>query len=166
MDESRFGLMTIERRIITAMGVKPKLPYQHRFQNTYLFGAFSPTNGDHFTLELPYCNSACFQEYLNELSIYKPDEFKILILDNGAFHKAKALEIPPNIELMFLPPYSPELNPAEQMWRYLKDRLANKIFTTIENMSDEIAKIYQNITDEIVYSIAGRSLYTTTPFKC
>ena len=163
MDETRVGLMTIQRRVITIKGVKPILPFQHRFQNTYLFGAFSPTNGDHFTLEFPYCNSDCFQQYLDELSIYKPEEFKILILDNGAFHKAKALKIPHNIALLFLPPYSPELNPAEQMWRYLKDRLANKIFHTLAELSDEIARIYQNIADETVLSITGCKLYNTMP---
>ena len=39
-----------------------------------------------------------------------------MVLDNGAFHKAKKLEIPDNIKLVFLPPYSPEMNPAEKMW--------------------------------------------------
>lgn len=53
MDESRFGLLSIARRCLTARGVKPVIPYQHRFKNFYLFGAYAPVNGDHFTLELP-----------------------------------------------------------------------------------------------------------------
>ena len=90
----------------------------------YLFGAFSPINGDNFLLEMPVCNSQTFQLFLNDFSLDKPDEFKILILDNGAFHKAKSLIIPQNIAIIFLPPYSPELNPAEKMWRFIKDRIS------------------------------------------
>ena len=95
-DESRFGLLTIQRRILTIKGVKPLIPYQHKFNNFYLFGAYSPLTGTHFTLELPKCNTECFQVYLDEFSKEKPDEFKIIILDNGAFHKAAELMIPSN----------------------------------------------------------------------
>ena len=112
-DESRFGLFTRVARMITAKGVQPVCAYQHRFENTYLFGAFSSVNGDRLLLELPYCNSDMFQYFLEQLSNQKPHELKILILDNVAFHKAKRLKIPDSIELIFLPPYSPELNPAE-----------------------------------------------------
>ena len=104
MDESRFGQMTIQRRCITVKGVKPILPYQHQFENFYLFGAYSPIDGDHYTLEFPYCNSECFQLYLDNMAKHRPHEFKILILDNGAFHKAQQLYIPSNIELLFFAP--------------------------------------------------------------
>lgn len=80
------------------------IPYQHRFKNFYLFGAYSPINGDHYTLELPYCNTDCFQLYLDGLSRHNATEFKLVILDNGAFHKANRLNIPSNIGLLFLPP--------------------------------------------------------------
>src|SRR5581483_1977599 len=114
-DESRLGLLTILRRMLTAKGIKPIAPYQHKFDNLYLFGAFSPINGDNYLLEMPACNSETFQVFLNQFSIQKPDEFKIMILDNGAFHHARRLIIPQNIALIFLPPYSPELNPAEKI---------------------------------------------------
>jgi hypothetical protein len=113
-DESRFGLLTHQKRMLTAKGVKAIAPYQHWFENTYLFGSFSPINGDSFILDMPCCDSNCFQSYLDEFSLEKPTKFKIIILDNGAFHHAKRLIIPANIALVFLPPYSPELNPAEK----------------------------------------------------
>jgi transposase len=62
-----------------------------------------------------------FQAFLTKFSTQKPEELKILILDNGAFHHAKRLNIPNNIEILFLPPYSPELNPAERILRISKD---------------------------------------------
>ena len=160
MDESRFGLLSIHRRCLTAKGVKPIISYQHRFKNFYLFGAYSPVNGDHFTLEFPYCNSPCFEQYLDEFSKQNPEEFKILLLDNGAFHKAKDLAIPGNIALLFLPPYSPELNPAEWIWRHLKDRLANITFETLEDLSDKVCSLVKNLTADVILSITGWDLYS------
>jgi transposase len=160
MDESRFGLLSMQRRCLTARGVKPLVPYQHRFKNFYLFGAYAPVSGDHFTLEMPYCNTDCFEAYLEALSLQRPDEFKVIILDNGAFHKARRLIIPSNIALHFLPPYSPELNPAEQIWRFIKDRLANQVFANLEHLGTEVDKIINVLTPEIIKSITGRTLYT------
>lgn len=158
-DESRFGLLTVQRRMLTIKGVKPLMPYQHKFKNFYLFGAFSPITGTHFTLELPKCNSDCFQSYLDEFSQQNPSEFKIVFLDNGAFHKAKDLEIPPNIELVFLPPYSPELNPAEKMWRYFKDRIANQIFKTLDDLSSRLSEIIIELKNETIKSITAYDYY-------
>ena len=158
-DESRFGLLTVPRRILTIKGVKPLIPYQHKFKNFYLFGAFSPITGTHFTLELPKCNSDCFQLYLNEFSQQEPDEFKILFLDNGAFHKAKDLDIPSNIALMFIPPYSPELNPAEKMWRYFKDKIANEIFKTLDDLSNRLTQLIINLKNETIISMTSFDYY-------
>ena len=135
------------------------MPYQHKFKNLYLFGAFSPITGTHFTLELPKCNADCFQLYLDEFSKLNPNEFKILILDNGAFHKAGQLKIPTNIGLLFIPPYSPELNPAEKMWRHFKDQIANEVFKTIDNLSDRLCTIVKNLSAETIKSITAYQYY-------
>ena len=128
-DESRFGLFTRNGRALTAKGVKPVCPYQHKFENLYLFGAFSAINGNSLLLEMPYCHGHLFELFLDNLSELNKAEFKIVILDNGAFHKARRLVVPQNIGLIFLPSYSPELNPAEQIWRLLKKAICNKAFT-------------------------------------
>ena len=161
-DESRFGLLTIQRRILTIKGVKPLMPYQHKFKNFYLFGAYSPLTGTHFTLELPKCNTDCFQLYLDEFSKETPDEFKIIILDNGAFHKAAELLVPQNIELLFIPPYSPELNPAEKIWDYFKDEIAAEVFKTLDDLSDKVGTLVKNIKQETIKSITGFKHYIAT----
>jgi transposase len=158
-DESRFGLLTIPRRMLTIKGVKPLVTYQHKFKNFYLFGAFSPITGTQFTLELPKCNSDWFQLYLDEFSLQDPDEFKILFLDNGAFHKAKELDIPHNIQLVFIPPYSPELNPAEKMWRYFKDRIANEVFKTLDDLSLRLSQLIVDLKNETIKSITSYGYY-------
>ena len=158
-DESRFGLLTIPRRILTIKGVKPLISYQHKFKNFYLFGSFSPITGTHFTLELPRCNGDWFQLYLDEFSQQDPDELKILFLDNGAFHKPKDLDIPPNIILFFIPPYSPELNPAEKLWRYFKDKIANQVFKTLDDLSATLSKHIIELKNETIKSITSYDYY-------
>ena len=130
-DESRFGLITKEGRMLTAKGVKPIcISHQVRI-STWLFGIFSPITGEHLLMEFPNCNADNFQLFLNEISSANPKTLMIIVLDNGTFHKAKKLEIPDNIKFLFLPPYSPELNPAEKMWARLKRAFTNKLFKSL-----------------------------------
>jgi len=78
-------------------------------------GAFCPLTRDHYELELPCCNADSFQIFLDHFSEINPSELKIMLFDNGAFHKAERLVVPENIILLFIPPYSPELNPSEKI---------------------------------------------------
>lgn len=159
-DESRFGLLTTVGRRLTLRGVKPICPYQHKFEYTYLFGAFSPVNGDSCILELPFCNADTFQLFLNELSLQEPKELKVMFLDNGAFHKAKNLKLPDNIVLIFLPPYSPELNPAEKIWWTIKKEICMKSFDTIRQLQNELTKIIKTVLPkEKIKTITGFKLY-------
>jgi transposase len=148
-------LFTKNGKALTAKGVKPICPFQQIFQSTYLFGAFSPIDGNSFLLELPHCNSNNFQIFLDEFSQETPNEFKLMVLDNGAFHKAKSLNIPSNIGLLFLPPYSPELNPAEKMWANFKRDFTNRLFKTLDELSDYLENICKNVSDAKVKSICG-----------
>ena len=158
-DESRFGLLTIPRRVLTIRGVKPLISYQHKFKNFYLLGAYSPITGTHFTLELPKCNTDCFQLYLDEFSKQAPDEFKIMVLDNGAFHNTKDLEVPPNIGLLFIPPYSPELNPAEKLWRHFKDQIATEVFKPLDDLSDRLVGIIKKLEQSTIKSLTSYDYY-------
>ncbi len=73
-----------------------------------------------------------------------------MVLDNGAFHKAEKLKIPENIFLLFLPPYSHELNPAEKIWAHYKRKFTNKLFKNL----DQITEFIINVTDTTcIYSL-------------
>jgi transposase len=116
--------------------------------------------GSSLLLDMPCCDTECFEAFLNELSKQQPNEYKILFLDNGAFHKAKRLLIPDNIALCFLPPYSPELNPAEKVWAFLKRKITNKAFKTLgelQKFMDSIIQKYLSI--ELVKSITNTATY-------
>jgi len=161
-DESRFGLLTILRRMITAKGVKPVAPFLHRFDNLYLFGAFSPITGSSCLLEMPHCNSQTFQVFINQMAVQDADEFKIVILDNGAFHHAKSLKVPGNMAFIFLPPYSPELNPAEKMWRHFKDRISMVAYQSLEHLQNKLSSVINSTTPSLIQSICGNEFYKKT----
>lgn len=74
------------------------------------------------------------------------------MLDNGAFHKSKALKIPENICLIFLPPYSPELNPAERIWEIVKANFTGCLFKNLERLSDFIKNQVDQLTEKVVIS--------------
>lgn len=145
--------MTRNGKTLTVRGVKPLCPFQQVFKSTYLFGAFSPINGDSLQLILPSCNADNFQIFLDSLSNQNPEEFKIMVLDNGAFHKAKKLRIPENIALVFLPPYSPELNPAEKMWAKYKRQFSNLIFESLEKLEIFMCQLVLDTTTTEINSI-------------
>lgn len=107
-------------------------------------------------MELPFCNGNNFQIFLNELSNKKPKEYKVVILDNGAFNKGKSLIIPQNIALIFLPPYSPELNPDELVWLYMKRKTTNKIYKTMEEPKIKLDQIVEElITDKFIKNLCS-----------
>ena len=151
-DESRFGLHTRNGRGLTVKGVQPICPFQQVFKSTYLCGAFSPINGERFLLEMPCCNADAFQLFLDEMAQLRPEEFKIVVLDNGAFHKAKKLKIPGSIALLFLPPYSPELNPAEKIWQFFKRKFTNRHFGSLDEISTFFTETVKSLTTEKVIS--------------
>ncbi len=142
---------------MTAKGIKPKCKFQQVFLSTYLFGSFSPITGDSFLLELPYCNGSTFQIYLDLFSKQNPDELKLIVLDNGAFHKAKSLVVPGNIILIFLPPYSPELNPAEKIWQQYKRLFTNQFFKTLSELEEFVSNLTKSLSKNNIISICSYS---------
>jgi len=158
-DESRFGLLTKVGKCIAAKGVQPLVAYQHKFANTYLWGSYSPIDGDSFVWEIDGVNTKIFEAYLDELSKHRPQELKILIIDNAGFHSVKNIQIPANIRLINIPPYSPELNPCEQVWKYIKARFKNKIFATIEELRNWLHHMVNSMSKETIKSICSNHHY-------
>ena len=159
-DEARFGLKTDIGRCLTAKGIKPVVDCQHAFNNTYLYGSFSPINGDSFVYEIEGTTSEIFYKYLMAFSKYKPNEYKIILIDNAGFHSLKKYKLPDNIKLIRIPPYSPELNPAEKIWAYIKQYFKNKVFKTIEKVKEWLHDFVKNkLNETLIKSIANYDLY-------
>lgn len=154
-DESRFGLLPMTRRPITARGVKPIQPVQHVFQSCYLYGSVEPASGDGFFSELPSLNADGFQIYLNEFSHQYPDQFIIMLVDNSGAHTAKRLVTPANLLLLFFPAYCPELNPMERFWEDLKGKVAGTLFDTVQMLQLGVADHLNRYTPSPIASLTG-----------
>lgn len=155
-DETRIGLKTIGGRRITARGIKPIGPVQWQFQATYLYGIVEPKTGEHFFYEFTHLNTDCFQVFLNLVSQQFADCLLIVQLDQAGCHKAKRLQIPDNIILMFQPAHAPETNPIEQVWQHLKRGLRWQLPKTLDELRQAIRTRLEAMTQEVVASIVGR----------
>ncbi|WP_367368699.1 IS630 family transposase [Schleiferilactobacillus harbinensis] len=123
----------------------------------YAYRAVSPDTGDHFFLVLPYCKTDCMNIFLKELAAAYPDNDIILICDNAVWHKSKGLEVPDNITILHIPPYTPEMNPIEQIWAELRKRgFTNCVFQTLEKVVDRLCDIINTLTLTDVKSITHR----------
>jgi putative transposase len=147
--------LPIQRRRITLTGVKPLGPVQFRFENFYLYGAVEPSTGENFFLELPQLNTANFQIFLNEFGHQYQDSLNIVLMDNGRCHTAKSLVIPANLVCLFLPPYSPELNPIERLWQDVKAQLAWVLPTRIEALESQVETIIRHYTTAAMQSLTS-----------
>jgi transposase len=154
-DESRFGVLTVRRRRLTARGVQPIGPVQHVFEWFYVYGAVEPLTGERFFLELPYLNAAMFQLFIDALAEAFPSSLNLLLLDNSGAHTAERLILPANVRLVFLPPYCPALNPIERVWRDLKDALAWLHFTHLEGQQEYVAELLRTYEKATLQALTG-----------
>src|SRR5258706_8405118 len=106
-----------------------------RFASAYLFGAVCPSEGKAAALIMPICNTAAMNHHLSEISSQvAADAHAVVILDGASWHNSYGLVVPSNITLLALPPYSPELNPVERIWHYLRSHwLANSEFRSLSD---------------------------------
>jgi hypothetical protein len=154
-DESRFGLKTLVGSLITACGVKPIGQWQWQFKAFWLYGAVEPLSGEHFICQFSHVDTECYQQFLNEFSKAYPDSLNVLQVDNGRFHKAKRLQVPENIILLFQPPHCPELNPIERLWLYLKRDLRWSLFEDLPQLQTRVDQLLSQLTPDVVASVTG-----------
>jgi len=147
--------MPITRRRITLSGVKPIQQQRPAYQSYYLYGAVEPATGERFLLEREALDSDGFQDFLDGFAERFSESLNVLVLDNGQFHKAKKLTIPENVRLVFLPPYSPELNPVERLWQDVKDHVAFHLHENLSTLKQKVRSKLDSYTDEVVASLTG-----------
>lgn len=101
----------------------------------YAFSAVSPHDGVMDSLVLPWVSAETMSMFLAEVAQRHPSEFIFMVMDQAGWHIAGDLTVPPNMRLMFLPPYSPELIPAEHLWEALReDCFANHVFKGLDEV--------------------------------
>jgi transposase len=98
------------------------------------------------------------QMYLDEFSASLGNEKSILIMDQAGWHKSKALNIPANIDIWFLPPYSPELNPVERLWKFIKfNTLHNRLYDSLSQLEKVIVAFFGTLTNEMLMKLCSCS---------
>ena len=156
-DEAGFGRINKPKYCWCFPGLRPVVPCHHIREYRYAYGAVEPLTGENFFLVLPYSNTDCMNVFLLELSKAYPNDLILLACDGAAWHRAKALIVPQNIRLIFLPPATPEMNPIEQIWKEIRKRgFRNEIFKTLDKVIDRLCETICSLTKEVVKSITGR----------
>ena len=123
MDEARIGQKGRITHVWYQKGVRPRGVHQQGFASAYLFGAVCPERSEGVALVLPEVSTAAMDLFLAELARAVPaGTHAALVLDGAGWHVSEGLTVPPNLTLIHPPPYSPELNPVERVWEYLRDR--------------------------------------------
>lgn len=145
--------------MVSARGIQPIGKYKHSYQYKWLWGSFSPISGESFCMTTNQVCKELFIKYLEDFANHKPKELKILVIDNAAFHSTKDIVLPENIILLNIPPYCPELNPAEKVWQWMKNKTAMKIYDTLQDLENKIDQILETAENEIIKSITGYQFY-------
>jgi transposase len=157
-DEAGFGRISKPRGCWTPLKDRPKVPSQHIRQYCYAYGAVSPQNGEKFFLVLPNSKTDCMNIFLDELSKFYPNKSILLICDNAPWHISRELVIPANIKILHIPPYTPEMNPIEQIWAEIRKRgFANRIFSTLDKVVERLCETMNQLSSALVKSIAHRN---------
>lgn len=142
-DEARLGLQPIIRKTWSIKGKRPIAKQIRKFQWVYPYAFVHPLTGKSFWLILPTVNTVLMNIALQEFSEYidpKKEKIIILLMDNAGWHRSKELEIPENIQIFPLPPYSPELQPVECSWPLLKESVANVYFDNLDKFEQVVSK--------------------------
>lgn len=138
-DEGRFGRISREMYCWVRKDMIPSVARQMVREYIYAFSAIAPQTGDCFSLIAPQCNTDAMNCFLERLSAEYTDYRIVLLLDKAGWHISKNLQLPDNILLLHLPPYSPELNPVELLWREIRRKyFHNKIFNSLDQVEDTL----------------------------
>jgi hypothetical protein len=109
-----------------------------KYNYVYVLSATCAATGQAEGLIAPRLDTAMVNVFLDQFSkTLAPDVQAVLVWDNAGYHRAKSLICPANITLVKLPPYSPELNPVENLWHYLRSHYwSNREYGDVDELFD------------------------------
>ena len=171
-DEARVGQKNKITRRWARRGTRPRAPRDQRTKSAYIFGAICPargrrpTRGTGAALVPPRCNTQAMQWHVEEISAWEATlaqvasgAHAVVMLDRAGWHTSKKLDIPDNITLLPLPPRSPELNPVENIWQFMRDNwLSNRVFQSQQDIVEHCCDAWNKLIDQpwVIMSIGLR----------
>jgi DDE superfamily endonuclease len=146
-DEARIGQKNGLVRQWARRGTRPRQPADQRYDSIYLFGAICPARGVGAGLAMPFADAKAMQMHIDEIALHvAKGAHAVLLLDRAGWHTTGKLVWPDNVTPILLPPRSPELNPVEQVWQYLRaNYLSNRVFETYGDIVDAACEAWNKL---------------------
>jgi transposase len=159
-DEARFGQQNNTTRLWALKGSRPRAVRQQQFEYAYLFGAVCPSTGQTEALLTPWVNKEAMTQHLKQISEAVPQgRHAVVIMDGAGWHTDDTAQPFSNVTVIKLPPYSPELNPIEQVWQWLRQHhLSNRAFNGYDDIIEACTDAWNSFRQDIsiVKSICSR----------
>jgi transposase len=157
MDEARLGQQGTITDVWARRGSRPTVVRQTRYEWVYLYAAVEPATGESAALLAPNADTGTMNAFLKILAAERrPGERFVLIMDGAGWHKSKALKVPEGITVLLLPPYSPELNPVENLWHYLRSHhLSNRAYDDYDALLNAGGEAYRKLTPELLKTVCA-----------
>jgi hypothetical protein len=138
-DEGRFGRISDARTCWAPLPLRPTVGSQLVREYVYAYVAVCPADGQISSMILPWVDARLMSIFLAQTAAQFPHEYCVMFLDGAGWHKAHELTVPANMRLLPLPPYSPELNPAEHVWEYIRENdIRNQVFDDLDEVMDTV----------------------------
>jgi hypothetical protein len=138
-DEARFGCISDQRRCWAPWPLRPIVGQQIIREFVYGLAAVSPLDGQLCSLILPWVDTETKSLFLAHAAACFPNDHCLMLLDGAGWHTAAALQVPPTLHLLPLPPYSPELNSVEHLWDHLRENyIGNQVFASLDAVVDHL----------------------------
>jgi DDE superfamily endonuclease len=147
MDEGRFGLKVWFQRRWCPYRMRPLWIVEDHYEWRWLYAAVEPVTGNSFWALMPGVDSDCLGAFLDAFAQQIGEQRVGLVLDGSGAHRAQAVDWPDGIVPLRLPPYSPELNPVELIFRHLRAQLSNRIFADLAELEAAITTVLQTFWD-------------------
>lgn len=136
-DEAGFGRISMMSSCWAPQGIRPSIPSHYMREYLYCYGAVDAQTGDSFFLIAGGCNTEWTNEFLRKVSQSYPDDYMLLVMDNAIWHKQV--------------PYTPEMNPIEQVWKEIRKLcFKNKAFQTLEAVIDKLQEVIQGLEKSVL----------------
>jgi transposase len=162
-DEARFGQQGTTTRVWAKTGSRPTAVRQTAYQYVWVVAAVCPETGHSSGLITPRLDTRYINAFLQQLSQdLAPDEQAVMLWDGAGFHRGKELQLPANISPLHIPPYSPELNPIENLWHYLKSHhWSNRAYGDVDELETAVMQAWQTsvMNTELMKSVCSAKIY-------
>lgn len=156
-DEAAFGRISTPEYCWCPADTRPSVPCQKIREYVYLFGAVEPETGENFFLIMDKSDTVSMNAFLRELSKEYAEDILILVSDNAPWHGSTDLQIPENILLVHIPPYTPEMNPIEQIWTEIRKRgFKNVFFASLDHVIARLCQVIHSLDHATVSHITMR----------